>query len=372
MKKLLTILIVLANLLAYSQQTVTVTAADMPVSGNNFEYNHASPNLQFNANQTGNNYTWDFTGLLSNSVSTDSFLNVLQTPLVYNLAFNLPFDPERATVANNLAPLPSFGGIPLPVPVTFSDENSFFRTESGVFKQVGFAFAANFNGTNIPLPVKFTDVDEIYSLPLAFGQTPAPTQSRYEFQIPGLMTYIENSTRTNTVDGQGVLMLPNGNFNVLRIKSEIAIQDSAYLDTLGFWLPVPPRTVIEYKWVSANHGWPVLIITGQQTTFPFNQFQLNSVKYLKLAPTGIEENTANFGAVKVYPVPATDKIFVEGLGLEEVWITGIDGKIIFNEKVNTANAAHYTVNLVTNPPAGMYIITIKTAKNYQSFKLPIR
>ncbi len=358
--------------MAYAQLTVTVTAADMPVSGNNFEYNYASPNKQFNANQTGDNYVWDFTNLQSNSVSTDSFVTVLQTPLVYNLAFNLPFDPERATVANNLAPLPSFGGIPLPFPVTFSDENSFFRTESGVFKQVGFAFAANFNGTNIPLPVKFTDVDEIYSLPLAFGQTPPATQSRYEFQIPGLMTYIENSTRTNVVDGQGVLKLPNGNFDVLRIRSEIAIQDSAYLDTLGFWLPVPPRTVIEYKWVSATHGWPVLQITGQQTTFPFNQYQTNGVKYLKLVPTEVEENTANFGAIKIYPIPAGNEIFVDGQGIEEVWITSLDGKVIFNDKVTAANAAHYTISLINNPPAGMYIISIKNAKNYQSFKLPIR
>lgn len=359
--------------LGYSQQAVTLTSADMPIAGQNYIYLQAAPTFQFNASATGDNYNWDYSTLQGNTESTDSFMAVLQTPLVYNIVFNLPFDPQKATVANNLAPIPSLGSIPLPFPISFSNENSFYRTESSLFEQVGFALMANYNGTTVPLPVKYDELDVIYNLPIQFGQNQPPSHSRYEFQIPGLITYIENKTRTNTVDGQGTLQIPNGTFDVLRVKSELDIVDSIYLDTLGFWFPAPARQEVEYKWVSAAHGWPVLEIKGQQSTFPFNQFQVTEVKYLKLEPTPNAINEEPYPTCKIYPVPAYNKVIIEGEAIKELWLSGIDGKIISyqNAQANTINTT-FSVDLGNIAP-GLYFITVKTTNNnYQTHKLPVK
>lgn len=366
-------LLLVVSHLGYSQQVVTLTSADMPTAGQNYIYVQAPPTFQFDASATGNNYNWDYSTLQGNTQSTDSFMAVLQTPLVYNIVFNLPFDPQKATVANNLAPIPSLGSIPLPFPISFSNENSFYRTESSLFEQVGFALMANYNGTTVPLPVKYDEPDVIYNLPLQFGQNQPASQSRYEFQIPGLMTYIENKTRTNTVDGQGTLQIPNGIFDVLRVKSELDIVDSIYLDTLGFWFPAPARQEVEYKWVSAAHGWPVLEIKGRQSGFPFNQFQVTEVKYLKLEPIANTVNEQLLPLCKIYPVPAFDNVIIEGATIKEVWLTGIDGKIINHQ--NTQDNAIYTTFSVDlgNIAPGLYFVTVKHKNNhYQTYKLPVK
>ncbi|UPT65318.1 MAG: hypothetical protein M0D57_12170 [Sphingobacteriales bacterium JAD_PAG50586_3] len=191
----------------------------------------ASPAIQFTPTATGNNYTWDFSNLNSNSQKTDTFYNVLQTPIIYNFVFNNIFDPNRATIATNLAALPSFGNFP--TPINLSDEFTYYREEDDVYKAVGFAFTADYNGTSIPLPIQYNPIDKLYSFPLDSNTQPLTALSAYEFQIPNLITFREKRNRTTTVDGYGTLLLPNIELQVLRLKSVSVLTDSIRLDAQG-------------------------------------------------------------------------------------------------------------------------------------------
>lgn len=355
----------------FSQQGITISAADMPNTGDEYLYNEAATNLPFNQDATGPAYIWDYSGLQANSNRVDSFLNVLQTPIIYNFVFNNFFAPNQATVASNKAVLPSFGQLPLPV--TFSNEYTYYREENSLYKQVGFAFTATYNNTDIPLPIKFDPVDELYTFPLNFGTAEHNSVSRYEFEIPNFITYKQSRNRTTTVDGYGTLLLPNKTLDVIRVRSESILRDSIRIDSLGFWFPTQPRTEIEYKWIANGYGEPVLEIKGQEVPFPMNTFQVNSIRYRHfdpIAPTALTEEKAP--VIKVYPMPANNFVVINAKDIQHVALKSIDGKLILEHKLSNNTSGDYTFAFENLKPApGIYILIVKTSKNTHAIKLPI-
>lgn len=371
MKKIVvTLLLSSTTFFSLFSQSITLTAADMPNTGDNYLFDIAAPNIQFSANATGNGYTWDYSNLQSNSQHVDSFLAVLQTPLIYNFVFNNFLAPDQATIATNLASLPTFGNFP--IPVTLTDEYTYYREESDVYKAVGFAFTADYNGTPIPLPLKYNPVDKLYSFPLSSTTPALNAQSAYDFQIPNLITFKEKRNRTTTVDGYGTLLLPNKSLDVLRLKSISIITDSIRLDTLGgFWLPSQPRTEIEYKWMAAGYGEPVLTIKGNQGNMG-NQFQVNSVRYRHFDPVPASVTENGLVKVRAYPVPATQLLTIEAKDIESVLVMGFDGKIVAQTVATTANTNSIVLNLDQNKPAaGLYILYVTTKNGPAVLKIPI-
>lgn len=355
------------NLLA--QSSITITADDMPNTGDNYLFDIAQPTIQFTPTATGDNYTWDFSYLTAGSQKVDSFLNVLQTPIIYNFVFNNIFDPERATIATNLAALPTFGNFP--TPIALSDEYTYYREEDDVYKAVGFAFTADYNGTPIPLPIQYNPVDKLYSFPLN-SATPALTaQSAYEFQIPNLITFREKRNRTTTVDGYGTLLLPNKELQVLRLKSVSVLNDSIRLDAQGgFWLPTQPRTEVEYKWMAQGYGEPVLTIKGNQG---FNgSFMPNSVRYRHFEPIPASVSQTAAVTVKAYPVPAVNTLVVEAKDIESAILMSLDGKIVAESVANAANSNTIIINLNQNKPAaGLYLLCASTKTGPAVLKIPV-
>jgi hypothetical protein len=370
MKKIIVTLL-LSSTICFSlfSQSITLTAADMPNIGDNYLFDEALPSIQFSPSATGDDYTWDFSDLNSNTQKTDSFLSVLQTPIIYNFVFNNIFDPERATIATNLAALPTFGNFP--TPIALSVEYTYYREEDDIYKAVGFAFTADYNGTAIPLPIQYDPIDKLYSFPLN-STTPALTaQSAYEFQIPNLITFREKRNRTTTVDGHGTLLLPNRELQVLRVKSVSVLNDSIRLDAQGgFWLPTQPRTEVEYKWMAQGYGEPVLTIKGSQG---FNgTFMPNSVRYRHFEPIPASVTTSAAIMVKAYPVPATQTLVVEAKDIESVALMSLDGKIIAESVANATNTNSIIINLNQNKPAaGLYLLCTTTKTGSAVLKIPI-
>ncbi len=369
MKKFSVLVVTLFVLCQFAlSQSITITADDMPNTGDVYLYHNAPPIQQFNANATGNNYTWDYSSLQSQTTQNDSFFLVLQTPLIYNFVFNNPFDENQASIASNLAALPSFGNFP--IPVTLTDEYTYYREEADVYKAVGFAFTADYNGTGIPLPIQYNPVDKLYSFPLNSATPALNAQSAYNFQIPGLITFKQRRNRTTTVDGYGTLKLPNATLEVIRLKSLSVVSDSIRLDTLGgFWLPSQPRTEIEYKWLAQGYGEPVLTISGNQ--IQGNNFQVNRVRYRHFEPTAVWENQATGIKISAFPIPASNQLHIIAEGIEQIDIMTINGKLILSEQVDKAYSSEYIVTFGNNKPTpGLYLAHIKTNKGTAVLKIP--
>ena len=70
---------------------ITITDADMPISGNVYYYSNVLDFLSVDVTQTGTNYNWDFSSL--NYFDQDSLetVAVSGTPLAYQFYFNNPF-----------------------------------------------------------------------------------------------------------------------------------------------------------------------------------------------------------------------------------------------------------------------------------------
>jgi hypothetical protein len=85
------------------------------------------------------------------------------------------------------------------------------------------------------------------------------SDASFSITIPGIATYSTQRIRSNVADGWGTLTTPYGTFPTLRVKSNLAIHDSVYIDTLGIGFPLN-RNITEYKWLANGKGIPVLQI----------------------------------------------------------------------------------------------------------------
>src|SRR4051812_21444764 len=86
MKKFLLLLSVLTGQFLSAQ--ITITNADMPVSGDTIRISTGAAFTGMNASATDTNYTWDFSGLTAVTQTIDTFLKVSNTNLAFIFYFN--------------------------------------------------------------------------------------------------------------------------------------------------------------------------------------------------------------------------------------------------------------------------------------------
>jgi predicted nucleic acid-binding Zn-ribbon protein len=79
-------------------------------------------------------------------------------------------------------------------------------------------------------------------------------------------------------------------------------------------------------------------------------------------PTGINENILS--RAKIYPNPATDKLYIENCGATEILVTDALGRFIYHTFIIDAG------NIPTrNWNSGLYLVTLKTAKDSSVYKI---
>lgn len=274
---------------------ITIQSADLPSANDTFRVSTATPTPGLDLVTTGANAVWDFSQLVPNGQTVDTFLSVNATAAVFSVVFSdFSFNPNRANQATRGQAF-NLGT------VNVSDVFNFFYNGSSLYEQPG--FGATVNGAQVPIVYSPHDVH--YELPLAFGNT-SVSNSGYELDLTSTLGFFfqVDRTRNNVVDGWGSVTTPYGTFNALRVKSTIVEQDSVYIDSLGFGLNLPAITTIEYKWLASGEGIPVLQIntTGTGT--------VTQIRY-KDAPltTGINV-PADIRDLQVYPNPARDLLTV--------------------------------------------------------------
>jgi hypothetical protein len=112
--------------------------------------------------------------------------------------------------------------------------------------------------------------------------------------------------RHNYVDGWGTLYLPTDTFEVLRVRSVLTRTDTVYVTTpfpFGFTLPEPEA--VEYKWIAAGMGGPVLQINTTGGIAAQAEFYYAPDSISTAVP---QAETAMDGLA--FPNPAGDVVFV--------------------------------------------------------------
>ncbi len=233
---------------------ITITQNDMPHPGDSSRLTVAQLNPFLNYSATGPNHNWDFSNLRTNTQRLDSAMALSAAGLVYSLYYlNIPFNPNRASVAFKGAGLAVNPLIPLTNPY------GFYYLNGSQYKQVGIGADV----LNFPAPIAFQNDDVIYLLPLQFGDTDTSI-SDWGFGLNGIGYIGYNQMRSNEVDGWGSLITPHGNYpDVLRVKTVRVQRDTVSIDSLNLNFSLDRPLLTEYKWLANGETSPVLQISTQ-------------------------------------------------------------------------------------------------------------
>jgi hypothetical protein len=323
--------------LLFSQ--ITINQGDMPEDGDTIRTSTSVDIGLINFEETGNNFTWDFSGLIPFSQSVDTFVSVQETPWLYQLVFFL-----SSNLARKLTEFDQYPGF------TVTDTYEYYKNSSSDFRLTG--NAATLSG--IPLPNKFDSPDILYKFPLTAGNVDS-SLSNYEISIPGIGYSGGWKKRVNHADGWGTLITPYGSFQTIRVKSDIIQLDSLYLDTLGIGFPFY-RQYTEYKWLGDGFGLPLCTVTddGLLSTISY----IDSVRSIFVGIPEIETETQFF---HVFPNPSKGEFIIclnEMLeGPIELTVLDLRGNCLTHKEYYLSHELKLNLNIL---PPGVYILRVKS------------
>lgn len=321
---------------------IVIGEGDMPDANDTFRYRTAAA-TGLDLEQTGAAWTWDMSALLPQAEGADTTVSVGSTPFLYQLFFNnnFLFPEHRADYGVKGV---DFGLMAL----TLSDVFDYYRADGDGFFNVG--FGANLNG--LPTSVRRVPTDRIYSFPLEFGDTDV-SASAFNVSVPTVLYFGQDQVRTTEVDGWGTLYLPADTFEVLRVKSTLQRTDTIFIEQFGFGFRLPEPETIEYKWLAAGMGKPVLEVTTTGGIPISTEFYYVPEEII----TGTSWATRT--GLKVYPNPTSDALFVAVPDGEpaRVQLVDVAGRMVVD--LNTVGGAIQQVDL-TGLANGVYTLGVQT------------
>ncbi len=351
MKKILLSLLLVIPFLGNSQ--ITITSSDMPDVNDTFRLSVINGPDTIDITNTGANWIWDYSFLQPQLQKVDTFVNTFNTDPQYYLNFNLPWDQAHfASYAQPVLPPPAFDPS-----FKVEDVYYYYKETSSQFTLVG--FGAKLNG--ISISQQYNPVDVIYEFPLNFGNTNTSTSS-FNYDFPQGNDYYGRTTeRTNTVDGWGTLTTPFGTFQTLRVRSQLKITDTLYVDTLSFGFTLPRPTQFEYKWLAKNEGDPILQINTQKA---LNTEVINDITYrdsVRLDVIGIRTVPSEETAFNIFPNPNNGKFILKfdnenEINSQIISIVNLLGEEMMNfKKSGRDKTGSYEIDL-SNLGGGVYFL----------------
>jgi len=193
--------------------------------------------------------------------------------------------------------------ISVPGTVSLTEVFNYIKNSPSAYDNVG--FGASING--IPASVQNNPIDKEYLFPINYtnGTTGTTSLSEFDLTVPTLGHYGQFMERITTVDGWGTLTLPNGTYDVLRVKSVLIKVDTIYVDQFSFGQTIPRPEEIEYKWLAVGLGIPLLkVITNagivSQTEYQDDFYTTVNIK-----------EQAKMNSVVVFPNPTKHHLVID-------------------------------------------------------------
>lgn len=248
--------ILLLNINALGQ--ITLNQNDMPVRGETYRFSTAANPGIVNFQLKGPNQTWDYSNLRAEDEQyVDTYYSMNNVPSIYQI---LRFQ-KGANLSKKEQQL---AGGSLPVGGPLDNIYSFFESNARSYSRVAYGVTLSSND----IPVQFDTNDVVYNFPLQYGQKDSNTSffsfppSGIPLPLPGDIYFERQQKRVNTVDGWGTLKTPLGEFQTLRVKTELYYDDSLYAQGQGQDIPINKE--IRYKWLAKGMGPPLLTVQVQE------------------------------------------------------------------------------------------------------------
>lgn len=323
---------------------ITIGRSDMPTANDTVRMSIALPlNLGNRLVDTGANRSWNFNDLQPQSQELVKYQSGLTT------AYFLYYANSFGTKIADSLPLG-----PVPIENVFN----FFRSTTTKFTAEGLGFQAQ----GIPLAASYTDEDELYHFPMTYGQLHTTT-FRLVATLPTLGELRSQGIRTTRVAGWGTLTTPYGSHPALMVVSEVVSNDTLLIQ--GNPLALPPRTSMEYKWLTNGKKLPLLEITdggplgggvGQQIRY--RDSYRGSVNQVSVQGLELEK-------LRVWPNPASDVVQLEGWENARYRIVDLAGRT-----VQTGEVVDQRIALAL--AAGNYVLLVETAERYGLHRLVVQ
>lgn len=332
-----------------AQSPITLSNANMPGNNDTLRYTNANPASVGNYTQTGTNYNWNFSSLVSLSEGVRSFKNAWQTPYAF---YFLALNEYGEKIADTLG-----AG-----PLTITNYYNFYRKQSAPVN----AFVADGVGmtfSSVPVPSYYSDKDELYKFPMTYPQYDSTT---FKFStisnslLP--ITYSKAGYRVTKVDGWGKVISPYDTVNCLRLVTTQYANDTIKTNigpiTIPFGFPNYQRS---YQWLDQSSKIPFVEVSGSLIN---NVFTVTSVRYrgykrtVMPNPVSLTEQSepANFSC---YPNPVGDRLFIHAAaGQNEILYEVLDlqSRLVLKDRISKADFDQGI--LVSSLAPGLYTIRL--------------
>ncbi|MEO5644931.1 MAG: T9SS type A sorting domain-containing protein [Bacteroidia bacterium] len=289
---------------------ITLTQSDFPVAGDVFTL-HLSDTTGVQPGNAGTGINWNFVSSDS-SVGTmvDSFKTVMNTP--YSASY-----PQANLALHEISPTVNYF--------------VYFNVNASSADRVGNADLINV--------ITYTNPATQYIFPITYGTNSSDTYSASYVDANSGSTVHVHGSGTMNADATGTIVLPSGTYNnVLRVHYTRTEHDTIFTVANGNF----PVTVTEsfYLWYQAGEYYPIFhlqMVTNQVASGPVTHKKVVGWRAGNLS-AGIMENTLS--TVRVYPIPATDKIFIEATDhlIKTVSLFDLGGKAVQTANVQGANS----------------------------------
>ena len=234
------------------------------------------------------------------------------------------------------------------------------KSGSGFYNR---GFGGTVPGFGVTLPFIYIPGDQMIKFPLDYND--ADLSSSIAFSgVPGVISINRSRSRSSLVDGWGTLQLPSGNYQVLRMKTDIMDHDSVYIDLLGTD-QILDNITHEYKWYASGKGIPVLQINTNETG---GNETVTQIIYQdpSLVPNAIQNISLENSAVNIFPNPTSGYAFVmptEKFQNEKMLITDVSGRVL--NEILVSSIAVTTIDL-TRFSEGIYFVRMMKDENLES------
>lgn len=347
---------------------ISIDRTDMPNVNDTFRYSVSDNMLGIiNLNNTGANYTWDYSTLSSVTQRVDTFVDpIFGTPLIYNVTFSSIFDLDHfATLAQRNAQSTQMGFGPMQI----TDVYDFYRETNEFWAYVGLGATIN----DIPLTSTTEPRDFVYRFPMTFGDH-NESFSQYGFDVPTFGHYGQKKNRVNDVDGWGVLKTRYGTFNAIRVFTTLEITDTINFNGFGFNQPRPKE--FEVKWFAKGIRTPLLKVTGRMN---FGQTMIMGVEYLDSLrgytpgslpnPSGVAEGpTPKFDLA---PNPTNGVVNVNRMDSAPITLTltDLNGRVLHTWP--TMQGPNISLEIPANINNGIYVLGANELRGNKPVRLSV-
>lgn len=331
----------------FSQIVIEGSDFIQPNSVLNYEYvADESFNLGYNLiNNSGQDAVWNVENLTFSTENSEVYIPISALSGIIQMHFNNNAAPKWLSTHALEADIDMYLG-ELELPVEISEPRLYYRTD-----QTGYYNTGNsFNVMGFPLITQNEKVERIYKFPMHYGDS-NDSSIKFSIELPMVGGYGQTGFRESVVDGEGILVTPGGEYEVLRVKSIIEITDSIALassDEVQFF--ARPQQ-IDYAWLSPQVHGPILQITVMEDQIVFIRMLANE------DIVGLEEITQN--GVTFYPNPACDYLTYDSAFADKAVFSFYN---TVGQLVLKTHAVQNQVN-IKSLPTGIYVVKIQEDKD---------